>query len=50
MYEYNESHQRRLSCCCDNCGKQSSKMVKYHNIWQKPESPPNEFWSSLILQ
>ncbi|CAD8082337.1 unnamed protein product [Paramecium sonneborni] len=50
MYEINESQQRRLSCHCNECGKSSNKMTKFHNILLKSEKPTQEFWSSSNLQ
>ncbi|CAD8078643.1 unnamed protein product [Paramecium primaurelia] len=49
MYEINESQQRRLSCHCNECGKTSNKMNKFHNILQKSEKSIKEFWSSSNL-
>ncbi|CAD8181889.1 unnamed protein product [Paramecium pentaurelia] len=50
MYEINESQQRRLSCHCNECGKQSNKMNKFHNLQQKSKKITQDFWSSSILQ
>ncbi|CAD8175945.1 unnamed protein product [Paramecium pentaurelia] len=49
MYEINESQQRRLSCHCNECGKTSNKMNKFHNILPKSEKSIKEFWSSSNL-
>ncbi|CAD8172576.1 unnamed protein product [Paramecium pentaurelia] len=50
MFEIDYSRQRRLSCTCNDCGKRSAKMKKFHNVYQKEEQPSKEFWSSLIIQ
>ncbi|CAK83484.1 unnamed protein product (macronuclear) [Paramecium tetraurelia] len=50
MYEFKESQQRRLSCHCNECGKRSNKMNKFHNILPKSEKSIKEFWSSSNLQ
>ncbi|CAD8171374.1 unnamed protein product [Paramecium octaurelia] len=50
MYELKESQQRRLSCHCNECGKRSKKMNKFHNILPKSEKSIKEFWSSSNLQ
>ncbi|CAD8161820.1 unnamed protein product [Paramecium octaurelia] len=50
MFEINDSRQRRLSCSCNECGRRSTKMNKFHNVYQKQEQTSKDFWSSLIIQ
>ncbi|CAD8178690.1 unnamed protein product [Paramecium pentaurelia] len=50
MFEIDDSRQRRLSCSCNECGKRSTKIKKFHNVYQKQEQSSKELWSSLILQ
>ncbi|CAD8162920.1 unnamed protein product [Paramecium octaurelia] len=50
MYEVNEHKQRRLSCHCYECGKQSNKMNKFHNLQLKSEKLTQDLWSSSYLQ
>ncbi|CAD8100119.1 unnamed protein product [Paramecium sonneborni] len=50
MFEIDDSRQRRLSCSCNECGKRSTKMNKFHNVYQQQEQPSKELWSSLIIQ